>query len=264
MIESTKNTTVKRVARLKQRPDREETGLALMEGPQVVRELIAHAAATVEELYFTSDGFERHPELAEAATAAGIDVEFVTDAVLSAMADTRTPQGVLAVAHQTPVRLREALQEGTRLVAILDEVRDPGNAGAVIRAADAAGADVVILTGSSVDPYNPKVVRATTGSLFHLSIVTGVTLEAAAGEVRAAGITLLAGDMHGEALPGLGDALLAPTAWLFGNEAHGLSDAARALADRTVAVPIFGAAESLNLATAAAVCLYASAFAQRA
>jgi RNA methyltransferase, TrmH family len=262
MIESTKNPAVKRVARLKQRPEREETGLALMEGPQVVRELIAHAASTVEELYVTSDGFDRHPELAKAATEAGIDVEFVTDAVLAAMADTRTPQGVLAVAHQTPVRLREALPAGTRLAVVLDEVRDPGNAGAVIRAADAAGADVVVLTGSSVDPYNPKVVRATTGSLFHLSIVTGVSLEAAAAEVRAAGLALLAADMHGEPLPG--EDLAGPTAWLFGNEAHGLSEAARALADRTVAVPIYGAAESLNLATAAAVCLYASAFAHRA
>jgi TrmH family RNA methyltransferase len=262
VIESTKNPTVKRVARLKQRPDREETGLALMEGPQVVRELIAHAAETVEELYFTSDGFERHPDIAEAATAAGIDVEFVSDAVLAAMADTRTPQGMLAVAHQTPTRLREALPEGTRLVAILDEVRDPGNAGTVIRAADAAGADVVILTGSSVDPYNPKVVRATTGSLFHLTVVTGVTIEAAAAEVRAAGLTLLAADMHGDPLPAAD--LSGPTAWLFGNEAHGLSDVARALADRTVAVPIYGKAESLNLGTAASVCLYASAFAHRA
>ncbi|MGT2424597.1 TrmH family RNA methyltransferase [Amnibacterium kyonggiense] len=261
MIESTKNPTVKRVARLKQRPDREETGLALMEGPQVVRELIAFAAPTVEELFFTSDGFGRHPELAEAATAAGIEVEFVTDAVLAAMADTRTPQGVLAVAHQTPTRLREALPEGTRLVAVLDEVRDPGNAGTVIRAADAAGADVVILTGSSVDPYNPKVVRATTGSLFHLSVVTGVTIEAAAEEVRAAGLTLLAADMGGAPLPA--SDLSGPTAWLFGNEAHGLSDTARALADRTVAVPIYGKAESLNLGTAASVCLYASAFAHR-
>jgi TrmH family RNA methyltransferase len=262
VIESTKSATVKRVARLKQRPDREETGLALMEGPQVVRELIAHAATTVEELFFTSDGFARHPELAEAATAAGIDVEFVTDAVLAAMADTRTPQGVLAVAHQTPTRLREALPEGTRLVAVLDEVRDPGNAGTVIRAADAAGADVVILTGSSVDPYNPKVVRATTGSLFHLSVVTGVTIEAAAAEIRAAGLTLLAADMDGEPLPAAD--LSGPTAWVFGNEARGLSDVAKALADRTVAVPIYGKAESLNLGTAASVCLYASAFAHRA
>jgi TrmH family RNA methyltransferase len=127
--------------------------------------------------------------------------------------------------------------------------------------ADAAGADAVILTGSSVDPYNPKVVRATTGSLFHLRITTGVTLAAAAEAVRAAGLELLAADMHGEPLPGAD--LSGPTAWMFGNEAHGLSAEARAYADRTVAVPIYGAAESLNLGTAAAVCLYASAFAHR-
>ncbi|GAA4739368.1 RNA methyltransferase [Amnibacterium soli] len=261
MIESTKNPTVKRVARLKQRPEREETGLALMEGPQVVRELIAHAAETVEELYFTSDGFERHPDIAEAATAAGIDVEFVSDAVIAAMADTRTPQGVLAVAHQTPVRLRDLFEEAPRLVVVLDEVRDPGNAGTIIRVADAAGADAVILTGSSVDPYNPKVVRSTTGSLFHLRVATGASLGAVAEAVRGAGLELLAADMHGEPLP---DADLSkPTAWLFGNEAHGLSAEARASADRTVAVPIYGAAESLNLATAASVCLYASAFAHR-
>ena len=262
MIESTKNPAVKRVARLKQRPEREATGLAMLEGPQVVREAVAHAAETIEELYFTSDAFGRHPELAEAATAAGIEVEFVTDAVLSAMADTRTPQGVLAVAHQTPLRLRDAIDADSRLVVVLDEVRDPGNAGTIIRAADAAGADAVILTGSSVDPYNPKVIRSTTGSLFHLRITTGVPLEAAVEAVREAGLQVLAGDMRGDALPTV--PLAGPTAWLFGNEAHGLSPAARGLADRVVAVPIYGAAESLNLATAASVCLYASAFAHRA
>lgn len=262
MIESTKNTAVKRIARLKQRSEREATGLALLEGPQVVREAVAHAAETIEELYFTSSAFERHPQLAEAATAAGIEVEFASDAALAAMADTRTPQGVLAVAHQTPVRVRDAVEPGARLVVVLDEVRDPGNAGAIIRAADAAGADAVILTGSSVDAYNPKVVRATTGSLFHLRVSTGATLQAAADAVRDAGLALLAADMHGDPLPATD--LTAPTAWVFGNEAHGLSDQARALAERTVAVPIYGAAESLNLATAAAVCLYASAFAQRA
>jgi RNA methyltransferase, TrmH family len=261
MIESAKSSTVKRVARLKQRPEREATGLALLEGPQVVRELLANAPETVEELFLTSDGFERHPDLAKTANDAGIDVEFASDAALAAMSDTRTPQGVLAVARQTPVRLRDLFDGDVRLVVVLDEVRDPGNAGTIIRAADAAGADAVILTGSSVDPYNPKVVRSTTGSLFHLAIATGVTLEAAVEAVRGAGLEVLAADMRGEALPSTD--LSGPTAWLFGNEAHGLSAAARSLADRTVAVPIYGAAESLNLATAAAVCLYASAFAQR-
>lgn len=261
MIESAKSATVKRVARLKLRAEREATGLALLEGPQVVREAVAHAPQAVEALYLTVDGLERHSALAEAAAAAGIDVEPVSDAALAAMADTRTPQGVVAVARQAPVRLRDALAAGVRLVAVLDEVRDPGNAGTIVRAADAAGADAVILTGSSVDPWNPKVVRATTGSLFHLHVSTGASLEAAAAAVREAGLALVAADMAGEPLPAVD--LAGPTAWLFGNEAHGLSAEARALADRTVAVPIYGAAESLNLATAAAVCLYASAFARR-
>ncbi len=243
MIESTKNPVVKRVARLKQRDEREATGLALVEGPQAVREAVAHAADAVEALYLTAEGHERHAAVAEAAVAAGIDVELVADAALAAMADTRTPQGVLAVVH---------------------EVRDPGNAGAIVRAADAAGADAVVLTGTSVDPWNPKVVRASTGSLFHLRVVTGVPLSAAADAVREAGLALVAADMRGTPLPEAGEALEAPTAWLFGNEAHGLSREARGLADATLAVPLYGAAESLNLATAAAVCLYASAFAHRA
>ena len=188
-----------------------------------------------------------------------------SEQALAAMADTRTPQGVLAVARQAPVRLRDAVPAGARLVVVLDEVHDPGNAGTIIRAADAAGADSVILTGASVDPYNPKVVRSTTGSLFHLRIATGASLAEAAGASSARPASRCSPPTWaGSRCPSLGDALAAPTAWLFGNEAHGLSEPARALADRTVAVPIYGPAESLNLATAAAVCLYASAFAQRA
>ena len=264
MIDSPRSAAVKRVAGLKQKRARSETGLALLEGPQVVREVLAHRPELVTELYLTPDAFQRHEALAGAAQEAGITFELASEAALAAMADTQTPQGVVAVARQSPVRLRDAVDRDSRLVVVLDEVRDPGNAGTIIRAADAAGADAVILTGTSVDPYNPKVVRATTGSLFHLTVTTGVALEAAVEQAHDAGLTVLAADMGGESLPTLGAALAAPTAWVFGNEAHGLSDAARGLADRLVAVPIYGAAESLNLATAASVCLYASAFAQRA
>jgi TrmH family RNA methyltransferase len=264
VIDSPRNPAVKRVAGLKQKRARSETGLALLEGPQVVREVLAHRPDLVTELYLTPDAVERHAALADAADREGVEVVLASESALAAMADTQTPQGVVAVARQAPVRLRDAIEPGTRLVAVLDEVRDPGNAGTIIRAADAAGADAVILTGSSVDPYNPKVVRATTGSLFHLRVTTGVPLADAVAAVQGAGLAVLAADMAGEPLPALGAALAAPTAWLLGNEAHGLSAEARALADRTVAVPIYGDAESLNLATAAAVCLYASAFAQRA
>jgi TrmH family RNA methyltransferase len=148
---------------------------------------------------------------------------------------------------------------------VCEEVRDPGNLGTIIRAADAAGADAVVLTGRTVDPYNPKVVRATTGSLFHLPIALSVELAPVLGLARGAGLRVLAADVKGDDLLAARDeGLLAePTAWLFGNEARGLEDAALTLADRALRLPIYGRAESLNLATAASVCLYESAFAQR-
>jgi TrmH family RNA methyltransferase len=263
VIDSPRSATAKRVAALKQKPERTETGLALLEGPQVVREALLHAPESIEDLFLTEEAFARQESLVALATEAGVEVELASDAALAAMADTRTPQGVVAVARQTLVRLRDVFDADSKLVVILDEVRDPGNAGTIIRAADAAGADAVILTGTSVDPYNPKVVRATTGSLFHLGVAAGATLAAAVDQAKAAGLQVLAADMGGDPLTQLGEVLAGPVAWLFGNEAHGLSAEARGLADRTAAVPIYGKAESLNLGTAAAVCLYASAFAQR-
>jgi TrmH family RNA methyltransferase len=173
------------------------------------------------------------------------------------------------VCRQFPVSVKDILRadadgSAPKLVVILEEVRDPGNAGTIIRAADAAGADGVILTGRSVDLYNPKVVRSTTGSIFHLPVATGADLEPVLDRVRAAGLQLLAADIKGDDLlrgttrrrPGR-----KPTAWLFGNEARGLSDENLALVDRAITVPLYGRAESMNLATAASVCLYESAFA---
>ena len=151
------------------------------------------------------------------------------------------------------------------LVVICAQVRDPGNAGTVIRCADAFGADAVILSSDSVEVYNPKTVRASVGSLFHLPIVVGVDLAEAIEACRDAGMQIFATDgASGTDLTDLGADLEKPTAWVMGNESWGLPVEHLALADRTVAVPIYGNAESLNLATAAAVCLYASASAQRA
>jgi RNA methyltransferase, TrmH family len=262
VLESSRSPVVRRIAALKQRSERSETGLFLVEGPQAVREALAAEGELVTAVYCTPEAHERHAALVAAAVAAGVEVELASDAALAAMADTRTPQGIVAVARQAPARMRSVFEDA-RLGVILDEVQDPGNAGTVIRAADAAGADAVALTSGSVDPYNPKVVRATTGSLFHLDVATGASVADAVAAARSAGLQVLAADMAGESLPDLGDVLARPTAWLFGNEARGLSIEARRAADRTVAVPIYGAAESLNLATAAAVCLYASAFEQR-
>ena len=155
-----------------------------------------------------------------------------------------------------------ALAGRPRLVAVLADIRDPGNAGTVLRSADAAGADAVVFAGDSVDPYNGKTVRASAGSLFHLPVVRGARLPDALAAARPAGLTVLAADGAGEReLTDLPE-LAAPTAWLFGNEAWGLAADTGALADARVRIPISPRAESLNLGAAAAVCLFASSAAQ--
>ncbi|MEO8528172.1 MAG: RNA methyltransferase [Pseudolysinimonas sp.] len=263
MIDNPRSPRVRAVAKLAKRQARDETGLFLVEGPQAVEEALAFHRELLVDLFMTRQAADRYPSLVHAAGEAGIDIETVSDAVLETMADTVTPQGVLATCRCFPSSLAELMAGSPKLVAILEEVRDPGNAGTIIRAADAAGADAVIFTGNSVDAYNPKVVRSTTGSIFHLPVAQGGTLDGALAAVRAIGMQVLVADVKGAELPKVRDILTAPTAWVFGNEAHGLPDEQLRLADRVVRVPIYGHAESMNLATAASVCLYESAFAQR-
>lgn len=290
--------------RLSRRVGRERAGRFVAEGPQAVREAIAaHAAlpgTVVHDLFVTDAAAQRYAgELALAQTA-GLTPVHVTDEVLAAMTDTVAPQGLLAICASVERDLDDVLRGlMPTLVAVLVHVRDPGNAGTVLRAADAAGAGAVVLSRDSVDVHNPKCVRSTAGSIFHLPVVQGVLVADAVAALRAHGMVVLAADGDGEtdlddllddvdrsarrgevdrsarrddqdcsAGEGAGTgpaALLArPTAWLFGNEAWGLDPTYRALADAVVRVPIHGRAESLNLATAATVCLYASARAHRA
>jgi TrmH family RNA methyltransferase len=179
------------------------------------------------------------------------------------MADTVTPQGFVAVARQNPTALKDIFANEPKLVVVCEEVRDPGNLGTIIRAADAAGADAVVLTGRTVDPFNPKVVRSTTGSLFHVPFAVDADLADVIGRARGAGVQVFAADVKGDDVLSARGALANPTAWVFGNEARGLADESLALVDRALKLPIYGHAESLNLATAASVCLYETAFAQR-
>lgn len=242
-------------AKLRRRRDRDETGRFLVEGPQAVREAIVGGA--VREVFATAAAAERH-----AGLLASAPVSLVTEDALAVLAETVHPQGLVAVCDQLDRPLDAALAAGPRLVAVLAEIRDPGNAGTVLRTADAAGAQVVVFAGAAVDPYNGKCVRASAGSLFHLDLVR--CPEPPVSALRAAGLRVLAATGAGETdLDDLPDDLLAaPTAWLFGSEAHGLPPPLLAAADDRVRVPLHGRAESLNLGAAAAVCLYASARAQ--
>ena len=243
------------------------------------KRIAAGEPGIVREVFASEACLDRHPELEKLAE--GTNARLATDDVLAAMADTVNPQGIIAVCAFLDVSLEQVLDAAPKLIAVLCQVRDPGNAGTVLRAADAAGADAVVLTGSSVDIYNPKAVRSTAGSLFHLPVVLGADVAELVARCKERGIGVLAADGYGQLnLDRLQDenaarrlgastaesayALEKPTAWLFGNEAQGLSEDEIALADHRVAVPVYGEAESLNLGTAATVCLYASARSQQA
>ncbi|MCX4821859.1 RNA methyltransferase [Streptomyces sp. NBC_01142] len=257
--------------RLAKRAFRGKERLFIAEGPQAVREAVAHRGhsgeATLVELFTTVEAAQRYADIVDAARGIGARVHHASDAVLAEVSQTVTPQGLVGVCRFLDSPFEDILAARPKLVAVLAHVRDPGNAGTVLRCADAAGADAVVLTDASVDLYNPKSVRASVGSHFHLPVAVGVPVEQAVRGLRDAGVRVLAADGAGE--DDLDDELDAgtmggPTAWIFGNEAWGLPEETRALADAVVRVPIHGKAESLNLATAAAVCLYASARAQRA
>ena len=246
--------------KLQRRQDRYHAGRFLAEGPQAVRSALA--AGVVLELFGTHAALERYADLAAAAEV----VSPVTDDGLAALAETVQPQGLVAVCEIINVALGTALDKAPRLVAVAAEIRDPGNAGTILRTADAAGAGAVVFAGEAVDPYNGKCVRASAGSLFNVDVVRKRDPLGVVDQLRAHGIQVLAATGYGDAdLDDLLDdgSLAAPTAWLFGSEAHGLSRELLAAADKRVRVPIYGGAESLNLAAAAAVCLYASARALR-
>jgi TrmH family RNA methyltransferase len=263
---SPRSPRVSAARRLERRNFRSKERLFLAEGPQAVREAAGYKD-TLVELFATVEAAERYADIVREARDAGARVHLADEQVIADISTTVTPQGLVGVCRFLDTPFEEILRSRPKLVAVLANVRDPGNAGTVLRCADAAGAEAVVLTDASVDLYNPKAVRASVGSLFHLPVAVGVPVEQAVAGLKGIGVRILAAD--GAGTDDLDDELDqgtmgGPTAWVFGNEAWGLPEETRALADAVVRVPIHGKAESLNLATAAAVCLYASARAQRA
>ena len=262
------NARVKEARKLSRRSVRSERRLFLADGPKAVEAALGVEGCVVE-VFATAQATDRYAALRDAAPVWAV----LADRALASLSDSVTPAGVVAVCRFLDVSWSSLVEEGRSpvarpgelaLVAVCADVRDPGNAGTVIRTADAAGADAVVLAGSSVDAYNPKTVRASVGSLFHLPLVVEPDTPAAVAAARAAGLTVLAADGNGEvSLDEAGDLLGRRTAWLFGNEAWGLPPDVAALADHRVRIPIHGRAESLNLSTAAALCLYASASSHR-
>jgi RNA methyltransferase, TrmH family len=253
------STRVKEARKLSRRSVRSERRLFLADGPKAVEGALETPGCVVE-IFATPEATQRYAALTESAESAGAAWALVDERALASLSDSVTPAGVVAVCRFLDRPLADLLAAAPRLVAVCVDVRDPGNAGTVIRCADAAGADLVVLAGTSVDPHNAKTVRASVGSVFHVPLAVEPDAAAAVRALRGAGLTVLATAGNGDlslfdpAAPFDG-----PTAWLFGNEAHGLPPELAALAEHRVSIPIRGRAESLNLSTAAALCLYESA-----
>jgi RNA methyltransferase, TrmH family len=232
---------------------RRRAGQFLAEGLNLVE--AASARGLVRDVFVTESAAERYSSFLGAVHA---PVHLVTERAAKALSDTVTPAGLVAVCVMPAAPLADVLADAPRLVVITVEIGEPGNAGTVIRIADAMGAAAVILAGHSVDPYNGKCLRASAGSIFAIPVVVEPDARAAVDAVRGTGLQVLATTVDGET--SLPDADLArPTAWLFGPEAHGLSADIADGADHRVRIPMSGGAESLNVAAAAAICLYQSA-----
>ncbi|HWC33248.1 MAG TPA: RNA methyltransferase [Mycobacteriales bacterium] len=237
---------------------RRAAGAFLAEGPHAVESAVA-AGFAIREAFVTEDAVSRSTPLLRNLAKLDVAVHTVTERAIRSIAETVTPQGIVAVVAAPSDR---QLPDVPRLVAVLERCGDPGNAGTVIRTSDAVGADAVVLGRGSVDVWSGKCVRASAGSVFNIPVVSDLTAADAIGVLRARGCQILATAADGETdLDDLatGSGLATPTVWVFGSEAHGLAPEIGDLVDAVVRVPIRGRAESLNLSAAAAICLYSSA-----
>jgi RNA methyltransferase, TrmH family len=256
------NTRVKEARKLSRRSVRTERRLFLADGPKAVEAALGREV--VVEVFATPTAAEQYAALVAAAPRSTL----VGDHALASLSTSVNPAGIVAICTFLDVPLEEALRAATGtghgLVTIAADVRDPGNAGTLARTSDALGVQAVVLAGNAVDLYNPKTVRASVGSVFHLPIALERDPAMAVASARAAGMVVLAADGDGErSLDDIADLLSGPAAWLFGNEAWGLPPALAEVADHRVRIPIQGRAESLNLSTAVAICLHETARVRR-
>jgi TrmH family RNA methyltransferase len=247
--------------KLTRRSGRDDAGLFLAEGRQAVAEALADPAG-VREVFVTEAAATAHRDL---LAGTSVPVRGVTEKAAAGLSETVTPQGLVAVCSLRDVAASDLASAPPRLAVALAELADPGNAGTVLRTADASGAGAVVFGAGSADPYGGKAVRASAGSLFHVDVVRGADLGSLLPALQAAGVTVLAADGGGEASLDevtAGGRLAGPVLWLFGNEARGVPSELAALADARVRIPMRGRTESLNLAAAAAICLYTTQLAQ--
>ena len=251
MITSTSNVQIKQmIALLKKSKERKEQKVFVVEGRKMFEE-ICQDKSRVVKAYF-SDSYVKEQYAGRELPA--VPYEIVADSVFDAMAETVTPQGVLAIVKMPEYSLEDMLENAGTLI-LLENLRDPGNLGTIIRTAEAAGVSGVILSKESVDIYNPKVIRSTMGAVYRVPFLYVEDFTGLLQELRAKEVRLLAAHLKGEKTFDKSD-YNGKVGILIGNEANGLSEAAAELANEKVLIPMAGNVESLNAAVAAALLMY--------
>lgn len=253
LIDNPHSDRIRGIVALGRRSIRLKRGLLRVEGPQAVAELLRFRADTIRDVYFTADAAARHPELWEGVGAATRWRHLMTPEVADAIAEEA--QGIVAVCDASAIG-GDPRDRGA--VVVLPATQDPGNAGTIVRAADGFGAAAVVAAKGTVDLASPKVIRTSVGSVFHLPIQQGRYFSEIARQLRADGLAILGTSGASTAVPLATVDLGSPHAWVFGNEAGGLTPDEESLCDTLVRIPMSGDAESMNVAVAAGICLYAS------
>ena len=254
-IASLRRLTGRRKARL-------EAGRFVLEGPVPIAELLA-SGAEIDELYVDLEQWEQADDrsplrsLVRDAEEVGVPIWGLAASVFASVSDTNSPQGALALAIRTVTPI-EVLAEGDGTILVLVDISDPGNAGTLVRAAEASGCAGVVFAGSSTDPYGPKAVRAAAGSIVRIPIAEQTDCSAALEELRSAGRRLVATVVDGGSAPEAAD-LTGSIAVLIGSEAHGLSAAIVAECSHSITIPMQSTVESINAAVAGAVVLFEAA-----
>ncbi len=254
MIESIQNKHIKwLIALQKNRKNREKEKLFIAEGIKIIEEIPADWE--IINLFVSSSFIREHHSFIKDIKIDKKNIIEVADKVFNAISDTVTPQGILAVCRQKIFSLEDILSVKNGFFIILEEIQDPGNLGTIIRTADAAGADAIFLTKGSVDLYNPKVIRSTMGSIFHLPIFTEMDIDTLIEGLKNSNVSILSAHLKGNLYPYQYN-LKKASALLIGNESKGIKESTAQKTDALLKIPMLGKAESLNAAVAASILMY--------
>lgn len=256
IIQSNSNKTIKYVKSLHIKKNRDEYGKFIIEGEKLLMEALEYKVAI--SMVLLSESFvenERHVELISALENNNIPIFYSDDRTFKEAGETETPQGVIAIADKMEFNLDKILDKEELCAVLLYEVRDPGNAGTIIRTADACGLDVVLLSKGSVDLYNGKAIRATMGSLFHIPVIQNIDAEETILKLQNSNVVTVGADPH-SSISCIELPYYKKSAIIIGNESQGISNEITAILDRNVKIPMPGRAESLNAGIAASIMMY--------